>query len=1071
MMQPSSVRGTLAWLMSCLFLAVQSYGGEVVLYQGRDSYGGAADTWLNGSSGHQDENNGGDTSVHVRYNANGADRTALLRFDLSNQLPSNATVGSASVELYLYDKWVMNNLDHITVDLYRALVGWTEGTGTGQGGSERSGAAWLYRYAYPDDTGWNASGARGAGSDRASSADASVTIRDSTSNGWITFRSEGLKNTVATWHDVPSSNHGWVMDYSNSNDSNGVLFYSKEAGPSVTPRLVITYTGDIHWTGRTDGNWDLDTENWRATPNTSVRAKFTQGDTAIFDDTATSRSITIRSGGVIGGGIRVDTADTYTFLGGAIGGPGASLVKTGSGTLVLGNAANTYTGGTFVNGGTLRLGADGVLPDHAVSISGATLDRNGFLDTIGSLELSGGTVTGSGTLTLGGNLTSSGVSRVFGGSLDLPADRFLTISSGILTIEDTITGSGGIYKTGPGSLVLTNPNNAYSGSTYVLLGTLRLGANEVLPNNNPLSVSGTLDLQGFNETVGELTLSDGSVVGSGTLGLAGGLTSSGNSSIAAGTLALGGNRTFAVPSGTLTVSSAITGPGFTLTKTGDGILVLANSNNNYSGGTSVNAGTLKLGADGALPDYALGILGAALDLNGHSDTIGSLTLSDGCIVGEGTLTLGGDVNSGGTSSISDATLELGGDRTFDVASGGTLTVSSPITGAGHSLTKTGAGSLALTGPKPNTYTGRTTVAEGTLILSKDSEATAVPGDLEIQTSATVQLSNDELIANSATVTVDGTLYLYSSALPMGWTETIGGLAGSGKVLMYPDPQGGASLIIEVADGRSFVYNGELEGSGTLFKRGSGAQVLGGASSFIGPTQVEQGKLVIASTGRLGRTTEVVVAQNAWLTVNGDVNPAGWVNVYGTLAGDGQVGHVILQLDGTISPGTSPGTLYAQSVTWYPGGNYNWQIYDAGGQPGVEYDTLSIKQTLNLEYLSPDNPFHINLWTLSEINPDQNGPCINFDPTQGYEWILATAGGGILGFDENHFRIWVDPHNGTGGFLNDLAGGTFTLLARDDSLILRFTPVPEPSTLVLISQGVLILGAGWVRRRFIRRKTP
>ena len=91
----------------------------------------------------------------------------------------------------------------------------------------------------------------------------------------------------------------------------------------------------------------------------------------------------------------------------------AGLVKTDAGTLVL-TGANSYTGGTAVNGGTLRISADANLGDAAggLSFDGGTLNTTADISSSRAVDLAGaGTfLTDDGTmLTLGG--TISGAAR------------------------------------------------------------------------------------------------------------------------------------------------------------------------------------------------------------------------------------------------------------------------------------------------------------------------------------------------------------------------------------------------------------------------------------------------------------------------------------------------------------------------------------------------------------------------------------------------------------------------------------------------------------------------------------
>jgi autotransporter-associated beta strand protein len=155
-----------------------------------------------------------------------------------------------------------------------------------------------------------------------------------------------------------------------------------------------------------------------------------------------------------------------------------------------------------------------------------------------------------------------------------------------------------------------------------------------------------------------------------------------------------------------------------LTKKGAGTLILSGANT-YGGGTNVRAGTLVLGAGDALPSGTDVIVGgnvagmtATLDANGHSLTIGSLTLGGATATsaaavatGAGTLTLGGDVTYDNANNPLGATisgkLALGADaRTFTIndsaSTAAELTVSADISGT-VGLIKEGAGMLVLSG--------------------------------------------------------------------------------------------------------------------------------------------------------------------------------------------------------------------------------------------------------------------------------------------------------------------------------------------------------------------------------------
>lgn len=239
-------------------------------------------------------------------------------------------------------------------------------------------------------------------------------------------------------------------------------------------------------------------------------------------------------------------------LSGAITGP-TSFSKTGAGTLELTNTGNAWTGITFLDSGTLRLGAADVLPSTTVEIkrgagtdTNPDLDLNGFSETIGGVTLgslttdatnSGQTVSivnsagGSAVLTLTGTfLYRAGSVGFENGQATISANldtgvfnRNLTINDGAapvdLLISGVISGTGnGFNKAGAGTLVISGANT-YTGPTSVGAGTLRLGANDVLPDGSVLSISAaTLDASTFKDTAGTLDVAAAATINLGSGG-------------------------------------------------------------------------------------------------------------------------------------------------------------------------------------------------------------------------------------------------------------------------------------------------------------------------------------------------------------------------------------------------------------------------------------------------------------------------------------------------------------------------------------------------------------------------
>ena len=390
-------------------------------------------------------------------------------------------------------------------------------------------------------------------------------------------------------------------------------------------------------------------------------------------------------------------------------------------------------------------------------------------------------------------------------------------------------------------------------------------------------------------------------------------------------------------------------------------------------------------------------LGATLT-NGVSGT-GNLTYN-----GPGTLTLAADSSFVGATTISGGTLQVGNGGSAGSLGSGNVTnnsvlalnrsdaapaVANVISGTG-SLVQQGSGTTTLAAA--NTFTGSTRVAAGTLAL----------GDVAALAGSTLDLDGGD--TGSVSFAVAGTN-----------TYALGGLAGSRNLA-----NGGNSLSIGGNDANT-TYAGVLSGAGSLTKTGAGTLTLSGTNTYGGATAVSAGTLRIKGD-QSGATAAVTVA-------NG-----------GTLGGTGTVGGATtLQSGGTLSPGTSPGTLtLASDLTWNGGANYNWQLANATGTAGTDWDLASVTGTLDVQ-ASSGTPFNLNLWTLSSTGPDVNGNAANFDRTSDHTWTIASATGGIQNFSADAFAINTTATNGTAGFANDTAGGVFSLAVSGNDLNLEFTP--------------------------------
>jgi fibronectin-binding autotransporter adhesin len=452
----------------------------------------------------------------------------------------------------------------------------------------------------------------------------------------------------------------------------------------------------------------------------------------------------------------IDTNGNSATLSGILSGSGG-LTKSGAGTLTL-SGANTYTGATAVNAGTLQAGAANVFGNSsAVTVaSGAVLDLNSFSQTLGSLAGAGNVTLGAATLTAGGNNSST-------------------------TFSGSLSGTGGLVKTGSGTLTLSG-TNSYTGGTTVSAGSL-IGDSASLQGaitNNALVIfdqasngtyagvmggsggltksgAGTLTLTGANTYSGVTTINGGtlSVGADNNLGSGGGLAfgggtlqySNGFSSSRAVTLNAGGG-TIDTNGNSATLSGIIGGTGG-LTKSGTGTLTLSGANT-YSGGTTVNAGSLlgdTASLQGAITNNATVIFDQATDgtYAGAMSGSGSLTKS-----GTGKTILSGTNTYTGDTNINGGILSVNGSTTSNalVNSGGTLGGSGIING---NVTVNSGGIIA-----PGNSPGILTV--NSLTLNPGSTTR-----MEIN-GLTAGTQYDQIVVNN-TATLDGTLDLVFGFTP------------------------------------------------------------------------------------------------------------------------------------------------------------------------------------------------------------------------------------------------------------------------------------------------------------------
>lgn len=570
---------------------------------------------------------------------------------------------------------------------------------------------------------------------------------------------------------------------------------------------------------------------------------------------------------VLAGGVRFDvaTGNDITVAQGLLThgvSTGGGLTKNGVGALTLSGSANTYTGVTTINAGTLILSKAA----STTAIAGnVTIGDNGSgsdaLRVMANEQIANASVI-SFTSGLGGNSAflqlAGGVTETVGGITTTLAGRapVIEVSSagtGTLVVNDASNrtydgilrnGSGTLAftKQGAGNLTLQNTGGVaatnFSGNTTISGGTLTLNSttgatlNKLVMNNWNSAVINNAALV-FDNASGLAETFSQPVSGSGTL------TKQGAGQV---------TMTAAYSSGNVVVS-------------GGKLLISSAGGDSFNPSTksiTVNSGaTFEYGASNKVDNQVVFTVnsGGTFNMAGYTDAIGSLT-------GSGTLT-----NSGTAQTLH---LDMPSSQTF----------TGPITGAialGLRGTQTGAGtarSLTLSNTG-NSFTGALTI---------NNTPASVTGDLSLVLGAAGVIPNSTDVTINGSSTASGTGSYIGILNLNGFSETVDTLSGgapTGAGTRYGTvTNGGASaatLTVGAGNGTA-TFAGILQnGTGTLAltKSGTGVQTLSGNNTYSGLTTVSAGGLIAQHANALGTTAAgATVSSGAYLALQNGVTVTG-----------------------------------------------------------------------------------------------------------------------------------------------------------------------------------------------------
>jgi fibronectin-binding autotransporter adhesin len=484
--------------------------------------------------------------------------------------------------------------------------------------------------------------------------------------------------------------------------------------------------------------------------------------------------------------------------------------------------------------------------------------------------------------------------------------------------SDVISGTGGLFKSGAGTLTLGSGTNTYSGGTTISggivvprgnasfgTGNIVVSAGEIRSTAdrafaNPLQIAGNFTFSG-NSGV-DYTFSTPLVSGSGTVTVdnltnSGTVTTLGFSGAGVnitGNIVLVDSATqlrSASTTGTQTFSGQISGAGSFSRQTSGGITLLSGANT-HSGGTSITSGTLQLGHDSAAGTGTLTLGSATLVAQGGARVLANAVT----LAGTTTFATGNDVEFTGAATLT-------GNRTLNVQAATTFSGSIGESGGSRSLSKSGTGILRL--GSANTFGGGVTVSQGGLLVGHN--AALGTGSLNLNSAGIGAYGGGRLIANSVNLSGNAT-FLAGDALTFAGTAVL---------------TGNRTLSILNSTTFSGIVS-QSGGSRSLTKAGTGTLTLSGANTYSGTTTLSAGILNAGHNSAFG-TGSLVLSGGTLGAIGGSRTLANNVSLAGNptfAAGDA------ITFNGTATM-TGNRTLNVLNTT-----TFNGVIGQSGGTRGL-----------------------------------------------------------------------------------------------------------------------------------------
>lgn len=721
--------------------------------------------------------------------------------------------------------------------------------------------------------------------------------------------------------------------------------------------LAITSLDFLKWKGNLSTDWDTATTNWKLnSTNAATNYINSPGDSVVFDDSSTNPNVDINTGDVTPTSVVFNNNVNDYFLQGSNGIAGVTGLVKNNGAAVTLTTANTYSGGTTLNAGTLNIYNASAIGTGALTIAGGVIDANGVTLTTNNAQNWNAdfTFTGSGDLNMGT------------GAVAMSASRVITTTNGItaFTAGGIVSGTGfGITKNGPGTLVLGGVNT-YTGGTTLNAGTLQINPANGAAANGAITLNGGTFV--LNATANNFTFAPAiSQTVDMTISKIGGSQVNFTGSLAGNGHVLNVNTS---ATSRLYMNAAVSG--ITQINVTSGAMGFDLNVGNRAGGAPVNVSN-----------------GASLWFANVTNTVANnITLNGGS--GQGGL--GALYQEGAGAPIVSGVVTLAsGDNSFGGnTAAANVKITGKVTGSGG-ITKIGANTYTLSGA--NDYAGATVINAGILAAGVASVPN-VSGAFGNNTAVT--------FANVAGAIMDIT----------GFNTQVGSLTGGGAA-GGNITLGAATLTTGGANASPAAYAGTISGTGGLVKIGTGTLTLSGANSQTGDVVINGGTVVAArvnnavnpATSALGNPQ---VARNVTVNSTGTLNFAQG-DTFGS-ADSNIVSTLVVNAGGTVTNTVGffttlgPVILNGGTLTTAGGVQVAYQSYSFGSNVtvgGSVASTISVTGAGNAS-----NGFHLGTNTIFNVTDatnsaasdlDVSAPLINRNGTLGGAGGLTKAGLGTM----------------------------------------------------------------------------